>query len=113
MITYLDRDLPWRGFTIPESAPDVSLAALHTGPAGSFLVLVRFPPGWARPGRGHYACDEEFVVIQGEIEISRTVFRAGARGWFPAGRERSDCRSSGGALALAWFSGPAVWVTGG
>ncbi|MGI5489919.1 hypothetical protein [Microtetraspora malaysiensis] len=113
MITYLDRDLPWRGFTIPESAPDVSLAALHTGPAGSFLVLVRFPPGWARPGRGHYACDEEFVVLQGEIEVSGTVFRAGARGWFPAGRERSDCRSSGGALALAWFSGPAVWVTGG
>lgn len=30
---------------------------------------------------------------------------------FPAGAERRDSRSAAGALALAWFSGPAEWVS--
>ncbi|GGT16926.1 hypothetical protein ACFFV7_41340 [Nonomuraea spiralis] len=111
MIERIGQDLPWRPFTIPRSSPPVVLAPLHGDPAGgSFLVLVRFPAGWGRPVAGHYSCDEEFVVLEGELTVSGILFGAGDRGWFPAGRERTDSRSDGGALALAWFSGPAHWV---
>lgn len=111
MIERIGRDLPWRPFTIPQSSPPVSLAPLSAdAETGSFLVLVRFPAGWTRPAAGHYTCDEEFVIQEGELTVSGTVFRAGDRGWFPAGQERTDSGTVGGALALAWFSGPADWV---
>lgn len=111
MIEWIGRDLPWRPFSIPQSSPPVSLVPLHADPeAGSFLVLVRFPAGWTRSAAGHYSCDEEFVILEGELAVSGTVFGAGDRGWFPAGRERRDSRTGTGALALAWFSGPAEWV---
>lgn len=111
MITHMLGDLDWRPYTIPGSAPRVELARMRAnGETGSFLAMVRFPAGWARPGSGHYLCGEEFVVLEGEIQVSGVTYRAGDTVWFPAGRERRDSRSDAGATALAWFSGPAEWV---
>lgn len=111
MITYLGRDLDWRAFAIPQSTPEVSMAVLRPGKGGgASMALVRFPSGWERPGSGHYTCDEEFVVLEGELQVSGEVFEAGDRGWFPAGRRRFASRAHHATLALAWFSGPARWV---
>ncbi|NVI92765.1 cupin domain-containing protein [Actinomadura sp. BRA 177] len=111
MITHMPRDLEWHPYTIPGSAPQVELARLRANrETGSFLALVRFPAGWARPGSGHYRCGEEFTVLEGELQVSGVTYRAGDAAWIPAGRERHDSRSDAGAMALAWFSGPAEWV---
>lgn len=111
MITYLGQDLDWRAFAIPQSTPAVAMAVLNPGrQGGPSLALVRFPAGWGRPGSGHYTCAEEFVVLEGELEVSGDVFGAGDRGWFPAGRGRTASRARQDTLALAWFSGPARWV---
>ncbi len=56
----------------PRVGPQVELARLRANrETGSFLALVRFPAGWARPGSGHYRCGEEFTVLEGELQVSR------------------------------------------
>ncbi|WP_329519458.1 cupin domain-containing protein [Spirillospora sp. NBC_01491] len=106
-------DLPWVPFTIPGSDPAVGMVRLEVDPAdGSSTSLVRFPPGWTRPVAGHYACDEEFVVLEGELIVSGTAYRPGDRALIPRGTVRIDSNSRSGALALAWFAGIPRWVEG-
>jgi ChrR Cupin-like domain len=109
--TDLRRDaLPWRSMTIPESTPDVELTRLHADRCTSASVaLVRFPPGWTRPGSGHYRCAEQFVVLGGAIEVSGTAYLEGEYAYLPARMVRNRSRSQGGCLALAYFSGRPDW----
>ncbi|MEU4821964.1 hypothetical protein AB0H37_08850 [Actinomadura sp. NPDC023710] len=106
-------DLPWKPLTIPGSGPPVELVRLEIDPAdGSSTSLVRFPPGWRRPGAGHYLCGEEFVVLEGRLTVSGVAYGPGERGWIRSAVTRRDSRSEAGALALAWFSGVPAWVDG-
>jgi hypothetical protein len=105
-------ELRWRDFTIPGSSPAVSLARLHAEPAGGFTVVVRFPPGWSRPGTGHYDAVEEVLFLDGGFEMSGARYGVDDYGWFPEDYSRVDSRSPDGALALAWFSAPYTWSTG-
>ncbi|MGH2812734.1 MAG: hypothetical protein ACRDI1_08500 [Actinomycetota bacterium] len=75
----------------------------------AFSGLVRFPLGWERPGPGYYEADEEFVVVDGVLEMSGRTYTAGDWVFVPAGslRERTAARP---ALALVRFFGPARWV---
>jgi hypothetical protein len=98
----------WRSFPIPGSTPDVSLTRLHVEEDKAFTTLVRFPPGWSRPGTGWYDHIEEVLFLDGAFEMSGQRYETGDYGWFPAGYVRHGS-SSEGALALAWFSGPNAW----
>ena len=106
-------DLRSRPMTIPGSTPDVDLTRLHVDERTRASVsLVRFPPGWARPGVGHYRCAELFVVLNGALEVSGVRYAADNYGYLPARVARADSRSQDGCLAVAWFSGPAAWSDG-
>ncbi|MEU8343313.1 hypothetical protein AB0C74_16585 [Spirillospora sp. NPDC048832] len=108
-----DPGLPWKPFTIPGSNEPVLLLRLEVDPAdGSSTSLVRFPPGWSRPGLGRYACGEEFVVLDGELTVSGVVYGRGDRGWIAPGTTRRASASPEGALALAWFFGVPAWTDG-
>ncbi|QKW36787.1 hypothetical protein HUT06_24455 [Actinomadura sp. NAK00032] len=104
--------LPWKAFTIPGSNEPVRLLRLEVDADGSSTSLVRFPPGWRRPGPGRYACGEEFVVLGGALTVSGVAYGPGDRGWIAPGATRRASVSSGGALALAWFSGVPAWTEG-
>ncbi|MGH8961638.1 MAG: hypothetical protein ACRDWT_10690 [Jatrophihabitantaceae bacterium] len=100
-------------FTIPDAAPPVRVWRLHVDPeTRASLSLVEFPVRWCRPGRGHYLAGEEFVVLRGSLQVSARLSGPGAWAWLPPGVTRWDSCSRDGALALAWFSGPAVWCSG-
>lgn len=102
----------WYDLTIPDATPPVRLLRLHVDQASRANVsLVAFPAGWARPGLGHYRSGEEFVVLRGSLTVSGREHRAGGWAWIPPFVTRSDSYSTGGALALAWFSGPARWFS--
>jgi hypothetical protein len=106
-------DLPWRSMAIPDSAPSVELARLHVDQrTKASVALVRFPPGFARPGVGHYQCAEQFVVLGGAIDVSGIRYVEGDYAYLPARTDRADSGSPGGCLAVAWFSGPPVWSAG-
>jgi hypothetical protein len=103
-------DLRWTGAEIPGSAPPVELARLRAEEAtGAFSALVRFPPGWSRPGSGYYRVHEELFVVEGDLTVSGETYRPGDYAWLPAEYLRSGS-GSGGALVLARFSGPPAWV---
>lgn len=101
--------LAWQEVSIPGSTPPVSLVRLHAGADRSFVVLVRFPDGWSRPGTGHYDAIEEVLFLDGAFSMSGRDYGPGDYAWFPASYSRTDSRSSG-ALALAWFSRPNRWT---
>ena len=107
-------DLPWRSMTIPDSNLDVELTRLHLDPrTRANVALVRFPAGWARPGVGHYDCAEQFVVLDGGLEVSGVRFGEGEFGYLPARTVRAASGvAPGGCLAVAWFSGPPRWSVG-
>lgn len=107
----LDDDLDWAPFHIPASTAGVHIAVLRLEPAtGARTVVVRFPPGWARPGTGSYTAAEEFVVIEGVLEMSGHRFEPSDWAYVPRGAARHRTRTPDGALAVARFSGPTRWL---
>lgn len=72
--------------------------------------VIRYPPGWARPQRGHYLAGEEFVVLDGELLVSGVAYPAGRHGWLPAGALRHSGAAPAGALVFSAFAGTAAWV---
>jgi hypothetical protein len=106
-------ELPWRSVAIPGATADVALARLHVEATSKATVsVVRFPSGWSRPGTGHYGCAELFVVIEGILEVSGISYGEGEYAYLPARTSRTDSRSRGGCLTVAWFSAPPVWSRG-
>lgn len=98
---------------IPGGNPAVHTARLHVDDASrASTLLVRFPAGWERPSAGSYSSAEEFVLLDGTIEMNDITYRAGDWVYVPAGAERRNTVAPGGALALARFAGPARWRPG-
>jgi hypothetical protein len=106
-------DLRWSESEIPGSTPPVAVARLRVEEGtGSSSMLVRFPRGWSRPGAGYYRVHEEIFVVEGDLTVGDETYRTGDYAWLPSGYPRTGS-SSGGALVLARFSGPPVWVPSG
>jgi hypothetical protein len=97
---------------MPGANAPVALALVSTGDEGGFGALVRFPAGWSRPGAGHYAIAEEFLVLEGDFGFNGSIWRAGSYAWIAPRRVRSGSRSESGCLALAWFEGVPRWIAG-
>lgn len=94
---------------IPDSTTSVKMRRLHTWENGTSVMIVNFPTGWSRPIEGSYACAEEFLVFEGEIEMSGDVISAGVHTWVPPHSLRLGARTPHGAVALAWFYGKTDW----
>jgi hypothetical protein len=112
-LTSLDRpEAEWLELSIPGSAPAVRLCRLGSDPTTNASVsLVRFPPGWRRPGSGHYLPAEELVVLEGSIDVAGT-HGPGDYVYLPPRTVRTESASETGALVIAWFSGTPEWVPG-
>lgn len=90
-------------------APAFVRRLLGSAAAGWSVLLVRFPAGWERPEEGCYDVLEEFVILDGWLEMSGRRWSQGSYGLVPAGALRARTRSDGGALALAYFPGAPGW----
>lgn len=105
-------ELDWRETTMPGGSGPVALALLPRQPDNAFRAYVRFPPGWSRPGPGHYAEAEEFVVLEGELGLNGLTWRAGDYALVPAGCPRRGMHTASGCLVLARFSAAPRWIPG-
>lgn len=104
--------LEWHNAPMPGSNGPVELARLPQLDDQAFRAFVRFPAGWARPGAGHYAVPEEFLILDGDLSLNGITWKTGGYAWIPAHRVRSGSVSVDGCLAFAWFGGPPRWVAG-
>lgn len=96
---------------MPGASP-VAMALLPKLSDGGFRAFVRFPAGWSRPGVGHYAVAEEFLVLEGELGLSGTTWRPHSLVWVPAWQRRHGLQSPSGCLVFAWFGGTPRWLSG-
>ena len=102
--------LEWHSAAMPGSSGPVDLARLPQLDDQAFRAFVRFPVGWSRPGAGHYAVPEEFLILDGDLSLNGITWKTGGYAWIPARRARSRSSSAGGCLAFAWFGGLPRWV---
>lgn len=104
--------LEWRATAMPGAATPVELARLPRLADGAFRAFVRFPAGWSRAEAGHYPVAEEFLVVEGDLQLNGATWEAGGYAWIPAFRARRDLGSRSGCLVFAWFGGPPDWRAG-
>jgi hypothetical protein len=91
---------------MPGSNGDIELVPLASAP-DRFTILGRFPPGFERLTPGGYRCSEEFLVLDGELELEGTTYIRGDLTVVPPHVLRTEMRTPRGCLLLAWFGGPA------
>lgn len=102
----------WHDFVMPGSDRPVRLRRLYVDDRTKASVsAVRFPPGWHRAATGHYLAAEEFLVLEGAINVVRR-HSAGDYVYLPPRTVRVDTASPDGALVVAYFSAPPQWIDG-
>jgi hypothetical protein len=104
--------LVWSEVAMPGGNAPVRLARLPRADDAAFRAFVVFPAGWTRSEAGHYAVAEEFLVLEGDLALNGTTWRAGGYARIPANRLRSALRSESGALVFAWFASAPRWIPG-
>lgn len=109
MIIRFDENLEWRKIEMPCSSGPVELSLLHKASDGAISALVRFPVGWSRQIAGYYEVEEEFVVLDGRIDLDGLAFIPHDWALVPLGEVRHSTSTSTGALAWARFGGPAIF----
>ena len=106
--------LPWQETPWQASHPNTDLKILSTDEdSGESSNLVRYPPGWTRSGRDFLTVDEEFLVLDGSIEINGVVYTEKCYAHLPAGYLRNASSSPDGAVVLTFFSGVPRRESGG
>ena len=74
----------------------------HDPESGARTLIVDVPVGWENPTPRWHSCDEEFLVLDGELEVGSSRYRKGHYVFRPAGLEHGPTRSEGGCRLLYW-----------
>jgi hypothetical protein len=104
--------LPWtRGVQgIRADVESKTLSADDTD--GSSTCIVRYPAGWAREAPEALSTHEEFLVLDGSIEINGRRHERHTYAFLPAHYPRGSVRSATGAVLLTMFHGAPRIVAG-
>ncbi len=103
---------PWRSIPMPGSEQQLDVVRLAS-PRDRLTLHCRFPVGFERTVPGGYAVSEEFLVLEGELEIGERTCVPGDLVVVPARYLRPGMRAPRGCRVLAWFGGPADFVEAG
>lgn len=96
--------LSWRGGYLDGAREDVEVKVLsEDGESGACSILIRYPEGWSLDGARHTTVDEEFMVLDGALEINGRTYDLDCYADLPAGFEWASASAPGGAVVLAFF----------
>jgi hypothetical protein len=100
--------IPWRHGVTGGMRDDVEHKLLsHDLQDGSSTMIVRYPSGWSRPTPEYLHAHEEFLVLEGSLEINGRVHARHHYAFLPAGFVREQARSPQGAVLLTmWYAEP-------
>ncbi|MDX2221124.1 MAG: DUF4437 domain-containing protein [Rhodospirillaceae bacterium] len=109
--------LPWRDGLASGDRPGAYSKTLSADEnSGATSILIGYPPGWSwgagGPGIGHVRADEEFLVLDGALDIDGRRYGKYAYGLLPAGFAREAMSAPDGAVVVTFFSAPAVAARG-
>jgi hypothetical protein len=95
--------LPWQKDLFPSARPGAVVKLLsRDSDTGAASVLLRYPAGWLQAAVTLRA-DEEFYVIDGELDLGGTVFGRDTYGYHPAGMARGPASAPDGAVVITFF----------
>ena len=98
--------LPWIRGLYGDARADVEAKMLSRDDAdGSSTAVLRYPAGWSRSAPEHLTAHEEFLVLDGAIEINGRLYQKHSYAFLPAGFVRERARSTRGAVLLTMFYG--------
>jgi len=98
--------VPWQAGLYGGARPDVAQRVLSMDDdSGESSLMVRYPAGWHRDEPEALDVDEEFLVLDGAIEIGGQHYGKLDYAHLPPGYSRDSAHSAGGAVVLTFFSG--------
>ncbi len=98
------QDLPWTKGLYAPGREDVESKILSIDEAGTdSTCIVRYPAGWSRSEPEHMTAHEEFLVLDGEIEINGQRYPKHSYAFLPAGHLREKASAVRGAVLLTMF----------
>ncbi len=98
------QSLPWQAAELPLPGAAVEFKRLsEDAGSGAASLLVRYPAGYRLPA-GALAVDEEFLVLDGALEIGDRVYGPFAYAHWPAGYRAGERHSPEGAIVLTFYS---------
>ena len=98
------QDLPWTKGLYAPGRDDVETKILSIDEAGTdSTCIVRYPAGWERTTAEHMSAHEEFLVLDGALEINGQLYEKHTYGFLPAGFLRERSRTKHGAVLLTMF----------
>jgi hypothetical protein len=96
--------LPWVVDDLGGTRPGAAVKQLsRDDETGALSLLMKVPAGWSLPP-GALACDEEFLVLEGGLEIGGVHYGPFAYAHWPAGHDGGARTSAEGAVVLTFFS---------
>lgn len=98
------QSLPWQTGELPLPGGGVEYKCLsEDAESGAASLLVRYPAGYRFPA-GSLAVDEEFLVLDGALEIGDLRFGPFGYAHWPAGFQAGERRVPQGATVLTFYS---------
>jgi len=98
--------LPWIRGLYGDVRADVDAKMLSRDDTdGSSTAVLRYPAGWSRAAPEHLTAHEEFLVLDGAIEINGRLYEKHSYAFLPAGFVRERARCARGAVLLTMFYG--------
>ncbi len=98
--------IPWSRGLYGGARPDVDVKILSRDDGdGSASCIVRYPPGWSRTKPEHLSAHDEFLVLEGSLEINDRLYEQHSYGFLPQGYLRERAASANGAVLLNLFYG--------
>ncbi len=80
---------------------------------GACTTIVKYPPGWRRSVSEHLAAEEEFLILDGSLEVNGVSYSRHGYGCLPALSARQHMSSEGGAVVLTMFSSSPILAGAG
>ena len=98
--------IPWSRSLHGNSRADVDCKTLSRDDTDdSASCIVRYPAGWQRSVPERLDCHEEFLVLDGAIEINSRIYEKHTYAFLPAGYLRERASSRHGCVLLDLFYG--------
>ncbi|MCA9267635.1 MAG: DUF4437 domain-containing protein, partial [Planctomycetales bacterium] len=98
--------IPWKKLAMGNSRPGAEGRGLSYDPdTQAATTIMRYPKGWRLSDAHYLPCDEELLVLEGDLSVGSLTYHAGDYAYLPAGMPRPSMGSDGGAVVLTFFEG--------
>ena len=105
--------IPWSHGLHGDNRAEVASKLLSVDDAdGSSTQVVRYPAGWRRDSPEHLSTHEEFLVLDGWLELNGRRYDRHSYAFLPKGWLRESARAPDGAVLLTMYYGAATYAPG-